>query len=188
MAHKFGSRGGHVIRVTAGGNAVYGSPADKKPTNLGKLAKAALTVGAGIVAAGALGGVAGKIARAGATAQNVGNDIKLLKGIARAGRGAKLEKFAIKNAYLQKALDRAHDITRYGAASIGTVIIDKGVNDALDATGSKSSTAITAGVGASTAAALLATRTAEGMSLSPSAAVALRNALKKLKKPIGKPF
>lgn len=182
-----GSRGGHVIRHTKGGHAVYG----------GKATRSAAYALAGIASSASVGHVAGVLAsKASELERNAWNFRRLaktgsisLKKAAKVGGNAarrqRLGTFAVRNQMVQKFLEEAHSHARVAAAIVGTGLLYKAASTAIEGTEADTdrNKAISfAGAGITAA---LVTRVFENRNLAPLS-VAVVHALKKVRKPISK--
>lgn len=177
-----GSRGGHVIRITKGGNAIYGAPADHQvESKRAKIAKGAAIAAGSLVAAGLIGHGAGKIARKAADLENVA------KTAAKAGgkmAQMKVGIFSVRVDTAHKVLENLHSDARYLAAAVGTVGGSYGANEVLDANGKKTERNRALAVGAATAGSLFAVRFTEYAALAPTLVDAAKVAGKKIRTPI----
>jgi len=187
-----GSRGGHIIRYTRGGNPVYGLPATRKGPMFSektkKIAKGVAIV-AGSLAAAAIGGsAAGSIARKGASYQNKAHDLILLSGKAKGLRKAKVTKWAVRNDLLRKGFDKLHDGLRGGSAAVGATGATYGTSKVLKETDKDSAKNLAIGAAAATGAALFTVRVAEYARLAPTLGHAVRVAARKIRKPIKRGF
>lgn len=193
MKKGLGSRGGNIIRYTKGGNPVYGSPATPdSPTFSPQTKRVAKGIGivAGSLAAAAVGGsVAGRIARKGADIQNKAHKLTQLAGKAsNMGKRAKISRWAVQNDMLRQGFDKAHDVTRGGAAAVGTVGAVYGANKAIEGTSQDNAKNRTIASSAAVGAALFSVRLAEYHRLAPSLGHAVKVAAQKIRKPIKRGF